>query len=325
MVAWRRREVMGAGIGLGSLGLVPFSAAAALKGVDVADVSLTAPSWPLFIAQEGGLFAAEGLDVKTTYVGSNPAVVQQVIAGSFAIGVTTYETLIRAVNAGAAIKMVASLSLKYPYSVIAKADIRVPADMRGKTVMLPFATSALTTFWNRWMAENGLRKGDVDLVYDGSTSNRFAALLSGTVAAAALTQPSDIVAEQKGYHKILDYGVYARNMGFTNLVATPTWLAKNSDTAKAYLRAVAKGVRTLYDTANRDRSIAVLTKAIKIDPVVAGSVYDYYVLGLKPFSPTLDLPNESVTGVLDELRASNAPAAVDHPVSRYQDRSFLPS
>ena len=324
MGGWGRREILGTGLGVCSLALMPRPARAA-KPVAFVDVSSTAPSWPLYVAAENGFFADEGLDVQTTFAGSNPAVVQQVISGSYELGTTTYETLVRAVDAGAGIKMIASLCLKYPYSVMARPEIKSAADMRGKTVMMPFANSPLTLFWNQWTKENGLGKDAVDTVYDGSTSNRFTALMSGTVAAAALTQPSDMLAAQKGFHILLDYGVYARDMGFTAIVATPGWLAKNPDTAKAYLRAAVRGVQFIYAPENRDRSIAILVKAAHVASDVAGQVYDYYTKTLKPFSPTLALPDDSVTGVLDELRLAGALTPGSHPVSKYVDRSFLPA
>ncbi|HXP29531.1 MAG TPA: ABC transporter substrate-binding protein [Stellaceae bacterium] len=300
------------------------SSADAQKKLVFGDVAAVAPSWPIMVAEKNGFFADEHLAVETIYTGNNVSVVQQVVGGSLDIGNTTFETALRAIGSGAPIAMVGSQTLKFPYSVMAAPAVQRPSDLAGKRIILPFKKSPLTAFWDRWTAEHGLAAGSVDQVYDGATPNRFAALVSGTVEAAALTQPFDLMAAGRGYHKILDYAAYASGLGFTAFVARHDWLAANGDAMRAYLRAVARAVGFLYDPANRQGAIDALTASTKVDAGTAGLVYDYYATELRPFDPGLALPDQNIVQGLAEIREVGDLPPGDHPVANYIDRRYLP-
>ena len=294
------------------------------RAVAFGDVAKVAPAWPIFIADQAGLFAAEGLKPEATYVGTDSGVIQQVIGGSLEIGNATFESTLRAIDAGAPIRIIGSVSLKLPYSVLASPAIKSAADLKGKTVIFNFPDSTLVYAWTNWLTQNGLKKGDVDQIYDGSSVNRFAALSGGAAVAALLTQPFDMVAISKGNHRLLDYGEYAKGMGFQPLIASTAWLAKNPDTARAFLRAVSRAVQFLYDPANREKSIEILVQTTKIETAIAAQVYDYYTKELKPYSPILAVPDEVVAATIAGIRLSKPGAIADTTVSRFVDRSFLP-
>jgi ABC-type nitrate/sulfonate/bicarbonate transport system substrate-binding protein len=319
----QRRGILSAALMVCAVALVR-PAAAEMQKLTFGDVSAVAPSWPMMIAEKNGYFADENLAVDTIYTGNNVAVVQQVVGGSLDIGDTTFETALRAVNGGAPIALTASEMLKYPYSVMVAAEIRAPADLAGKRIILPFQKSPLTAFWNKWTAEHGLAADSVEQVYDGATPHRFAALLSGTAQAAALTQPFDLMAENRGYRKLLDYASYAHGLGFTAFVARRDWLAAHGAAMKAYLRAVSRAVKFFYDPANRQASIDVLIAAAKVEPATAALVYDYYAQTFKPFDPKLALPDRNIVEGLAEIAAAGDLPPGDHPVANYVDRRYLP-
>src|SRR4029078_4451340 len=100
--------------------------------------------------------------------------------------------------------MISGMVTKYPYSIMAVSNVATAADMKGKKVILPFPKDLLTIVWNRWLAEKGMRPEEVEQVYTGATQNRLAALVSGAVQAALLTQPFDFRAAAQGYGKLVD-------------------------------------------------------------------------------------------------------------------------
>src|SRR6185369_3684762 len=161
-------------------------------------------------------------------------------------------------------------------------DITTAAGMKGKRVILPFPKDLLTIVWNRWLTEKGMRPEDVEQVYAGATPNRLAALSSGTVQAALLTQPFDFRAEAQGFRKLLDIGAFGKEYGFLTVLARPQWLRDNPDTARGYLRALAAAVDWLYEPSHRDEAIEILARETKLDPSIATQTYDYYIK-LEPF------------------------------------------
>src|SRR3954469_13813452 len=184
-------------------GCIIMSVAAApaqtLKKISDGQVSKTAPNWPNFIATEKGFFRRAGVEPEPTYVGNVANTVQQLVAGSFDVASSTFDTAIRAIAAGGNAVIVGGLVTKYPYSIMTAADVKSAADMKGKRVILPFPKDLLTIVWNRWLTEQGMRPDDVEQMYAGATPNRLAALVSGAVQGALLTQPFDFRAEAQGY------------------------------------------------------------------------------------------------------------------------------
>lgn len=322
METTRRSFVAGgaaAGIGICAPAL------AQTRTIRLGDTSALPFAWPIYIADRKGYFRDEGLAIDMTYTNSNPAVAQQVVGGNFDIGVTTYETGVRAIMGQAPIHITGSLMRAFPYMVMASPGVNGPRDLRGKTVVLTLAKSILTVFWNRWLVENGMKPADIDQVYDPATPNRFAALKSRSVQAAVLSQPFDWIAAAEGYVKILDLGAKVRDYGFTAFVARDDWLAKNGPVMKGFLRAVSRGVPFLDDPANREECADILMAPTKMEKANALRTWDYYTKELRPFDRSLDLPDrqlELLIGTLIEM--GDLEKGGDYRPARFVNPAFLP-
>src|SRR4029077_6784013 len=72
----------------------------ALKKISDGQVSKTAPNWPNFIAVDKGFFRREGIELETVYVGNVANTVQQLVAGSFDVASSTFDTAVRAIANG---------------------------------------------------------------------------------------------------------------------------------------------------------------------------------------------------------------------------------
>ena len=297
--------------------------AQALKKISDGQVSRTAPNWPNFIAAEKGFFRREGIELETTYVGNVANTVQQLVAGSFDVASSTFDTAIRAIANGGDAIMIAGMVTKYPYSIMAAPGITAAADMKGKKVILPFPKDLLTVVWNRWLTEKGMRPEEVEQVYTGATPNRLAALVSGAVQAALLTQPFDFRAAAQGYGKLVDLGAFGKEYGFLTVLARPQWLRDNPDTARGYTRALADAVDWLYEPSHRDEAIDILAKATKIEPAVATQTYDYYITQLQPFSRKLAVPDEIIRGTVKTL-IELGDIKPEATTAKYVDVGYLP-
>jgi ABC-type nitrate/sulfonate/bicarbonate transport system substrate-binding protein len=297
--------------------------AQALKKISDGQVSKTAPNWANFIAVDKGFFRREGIELETVYVGNVANTVQQLVAGSFDVASSTFDTAVRAIANGGNAVMIGGVVTKYPYSIMAAANVTSAADMKGKRIILPFPKDLLTIVWNRWLTEKGIRPEDVEQTYTGATPNRMAALVSGAVHAALLTQPFDFLAEAQGYRKLIDIGAFGKEYGFLTVLARPQWLRDNPDTARGYLRALAAAVDWLYDPANRDEAIEILARETKLDPAIAAQTYNYYVGDLQPFSRKLAIPDEIIRSTVKTL-IELGDIKPDAATAKYVDLGYLP-
>ena len=318
-----RRAVISAGLAAATAPLFSIRVRGQPRIVRVGDTAPLAINWPLHIADRKGLYAAEGVAVETTYTNSSPALTQQTIAGSFDIGVSPIDLSIRAILGGGTLAIIGSLCRTYPFSVLVSQSIRKPTDLHGKRLILPPPKSEATIIFYRWLTANGVNLDQVDRVFDPATPNRFAALQSGTVQGAMLTQPFDWYAAERGFRSFFNLAEHARGFVFTTFLARRNWLEKNGEAARGYLRAAAKAIAFLYDPANQEEVIRILRDATRTDAANALRLYDYYTKELRPFDRLLDLPDQMINlavGVLKEQGDFSG----DEASSRFVDTRFLP-
>ena len=302
------------------------SQAQAPKKVRVGSVGATAVNWPVFVAQERGLFTAEGLDCEVIYVGNVANTVQQLVAGAFDVANSTFDSGIRAIAKGGSAVMIGGMTTKYPYSVMVPSSVHKVADLKGKTIILPFPKDLLTIVWNRWLSQQGVGPKEIDQIYDGATRNRFNALVAGAAQAALVMQPYDFRAAAMGYRKLVDLGAVGREFGFLAIVGNPAWLRKDPDAARAYLRAVSAATDWLYDPNNRNAAIALLAKYTKVDAADATQTYDYYIKELHPFPRKAALPRDIVEHTFKTLVdiGDISVAEAKRTEGKLMDLSYLP-
>jgi NitT/TauT family transport system substrate-binding protein len=296
------------------------------KPLVVGQTSRSASDWPNYIAQDQGFYKQAGVSPQTIYIGNVAEVGQQVAAGSLDIGLTTFEVTVRVVEAGAPIVMVGSTLIKYPYSLMSDKNVGSAADLVGKKVILPVPKSDVANAFDQWMNDNHIAPSKVDEIFDGSSSNRFAALNAGVVAAAVLNSPLDFTAESEGYPKLLDFGKYLKSYGFVGIVVRRDWLKNNAETLRRYLAANARAINWLYDSKNREEAVDILMRATKQSRMITEKTYDYYVNSLQAYSKGLNVPNADLTNVVLMLARNGtiSPDAREAPPSKYADLSYLP-
>ena len=239
----------------------PGSAAAAQD--DTPDSFTVALDWypnanhaGLFLAQERGYFAEEGL-APELYTPSDPTTVLQTVgAGRDAFGIS-YQTDMLLARA-AEIPVVSVLALvQTPLQgimVLAASGIARPADLVGQTVGYPGIPSQ-EAFLATMLESDGATMADVELVNIGF--NLTPALISGQVDASlgAFWTHEPIVAEQEGYPtemlRVDDWGVPP----YYELViaASEETVAGRPDLVERFLRAVRRG----YEDAIADPAAAI--------------------------------------------------------------------
>lgn len=302
---------------------LPSSAQSSRKLV-VGDSTASALSWPVLIAKDKNFFGDEKLDVELEYAGGTTQAIQQLIGGSTDLTSTSFESAILAMDKGAQITIFGGSVLVFPFTVMSAKDVHSAADMKGKRIILAYPQNTITVLWNRWLQQNGLAVSDVDQVYDGSSANRYRALQIGTVQAAGITQPFDLVAEDAGFNRLLDLSTVAPHLAQQGFAARKDWLSKNGEAATSFLRAVFRGVAFFYDPAHRRESEDILVRNAKIEPSVAAKTYAFYADTFRPFSKDGTITDDSVKTLLDILIQINELKDTSETTAKYIDTSFLP-
>lgn len=323
-----RRAVLAASSGLLSLMLPSQVRAqkAAARKVTIGEITRSATSWPRVVAERKGFFTAEKLEVETLVIqGGPPSVVQQVVGGSLEFGVSNFDAIVRAIQAGAPVTMSGASMVKIPFTLLSKADIKSAADLKGKSVCVSTNPKGPdVVYLKRWLKNNGVDPADVSLIAVGAAPDRLAALVNGTVAASSLTQPFDFRGIEMGFKRLADFAELAGDYGFLAFVNRKEWLQKNPDTARSFYKALRQGSDWVMDPKNRDEAIDMLADDIKQKKDIVAANYDYYFNVLKPFSRDLSIKPANVQEILDIMVETGDMTKPTPPTSKYIDLSYLP-
>jgi len=250
--------------------------ASAAEHVVAGSLGGQAPSWPFYIAQAKGFFAAEGIDLELNFAPSPAQVAQQLTAGSIVVAVSIgADEPVVAIDKGAPLALVRIIGDRPPYALIAKPAIKTLADLRGKTIASGSTVDITDAYLRRMLATAGLKPGDYDTLAGGVAAARFAALQAGSADAAMVLPPLNFRAEKAGFHTVALAADYVHDFPFTAMAVQRPWAEAHKDTVRHILAATDKSVAWFDDTANRAAAIDVLVKVGKADPADAEASYDY--------------------------------------------------
>jgi NitT/TauT family transport system substrate-binding protein len=257
--------------------------------------------WPIYIATEKGFFARRNIEPDVITTPSNAAMQQQIAAGALDIGVSAGSPdPIRAVNQGAPAVILRVDSVVSPYALVSKAAIRGVADLKGKTVSLDGAKGITRAYLDRIMAPTGLKEGDFDLIFQGATPARFAALQSGAADAAMLTSPFNFHAEALGFKTLVLVDDVVKDIPFGVTSANRAWVLAHKEAARNFQDAYVEGVEWFYDRSHRDEALAIMLRNGSMKEADIARTYDFFQkLGF--FNRSAGVSRRHIENIMDVL------------------------
>lgn len=262
-----------------------------------------AVQWPAFIAGAKGFFAENGIVIDFVAAPSAAAATQQVTAGSGEIAVGGMTDPLRAIDRGAKLALLRIETEIPPYTLYAKPGIKSIKELRGKIVMVGGSKDITLIYFERMAQANGLKPGDYDLLFAGTTPARFAALVSGAVDASILYPPATFKAASSGLSNIGELSDYVKDLPFTGYAANAAWAAKNKPAIIGFLKAFRKSVDWFYDKANRTEAVDILVKESGSERDDVEKTYDYYS-NIHIFPRDGDVDNASIGSLVKALAAT---------------------
>jgi NitT/TauT family transport system substrate-binding protein len=306
----------------GAASTAPTTSAAPVT-VTVGAVSPNALLWTLYVAQDQGFLAREGVQLDLTYTGSTASATQQLVAGSVDLGNGSIDNFVRAIESGAQLVAVVGEQAPPTYSLLGQPSIASVADLRGKLLMIGGPKDPTLFFIQRMLRPLGLADGDYELTYAGGTAERYAALQSGAVAATLLGQPFDFAAERQGYRRLGNSNDVVRSYEFVGYTTRRDWLSRNEDAAARLIRGYVAGQRWLHDAANKEQAIRVLSDRTRLAPEDARATYELYVERERPYPAGGQINLAGVQAVLDSLVEQGELTAPTPPPTKYVDPRYV--
>jgi NitT/TauT family transport system substrate-binding protein len=229
---------------------------------------------PVYVSEDKGFFKDEGLDVLLVLFNAGATNLQALVGGDIQIMGSAFVETIGGRGAGFDIKNFWGICNIMPFQLYSQPDFKSMKQAKGKR----FAISrfgSLTDFLTRATLRHfGVDAKDVTILQIGSTPARFAALTAKGVDASIVWFPVTEIAKAQGYNKLLDLKEVFPEWPYETFAAKESWLNKEKEQVTKFLRAFQRGVR--YTRENKDDSVRILRKYVKIDPAYAPAGYDEY-------------------------------------------------
>jgi NitT/TauT family transport system substrate-binding protein len=227
----------------------------------------------LYIAQDDGLFAKQGLHVTIEKIASSQAVIAEQLEGRVDISAGSYVAYIAAQAAGARFRILAEASTLKPGArmlvVTGASHITSLAGLAGKQIAVNGTNSIGTLLVSALLAENEISPAKVRFITDPAGFPAMPAhLQTGGWGAAFLAEPYVTIAEQ-GYGDQeladLDQGA-TENFPIDGYVATQAWAEQHPKATAAFERAIQEG-QAIADT-DRKAVQTAIGESDDLTPVV---------------------------------------------------------
>jgi NitT/TauT family transport system substrate-binding protein len=328
----RKLRLLGSAVIIGTLAAIvalnPGAAVAQTAApvtVTAAVIGVTISIWPAIVANEKHFFEEEGIKLDIVSAGASARALQQVAAGVAQVGSSSMVDTVRAIDAGADVKIFTNSLAVATHSLLASKDVKSVMELKGKRVMTG-GQGDITNIWWKAMAKHyGLDpEKDVQLLYSGSSGSRMSALLAGGVDATILSTPQSFKAAQEG---MTDLGPVARFLGeFPMMIwhVNDDWAKKNDKLLVAFIKAHNKAVRYMSDPAHRQEVSEMLAKASNSGLDEALKSWDI-CMKVHSFVPDGAIAAATVDRVTENLLESGDIKGPAKPASTYYNGRYVQS
>ncbi len=272
--------------------------AAEFKGTTL---SMPAPSWstrlPTAVAEEGGFFKAEGVEVRGVVASGGPLMIALLLSGHAEMAMSGANAAVQAISRGAPIAIVGGVRNKMDYALIGTKGLKGLKDLKGKILGVTGVGSLGEFVTLESLKRSGLvRDRDYTVFYiEGGPAARMAALRTGRVAAVPLTPGQRVVMEDEGFPVLLEVRNVLPDLPSTILLATKKFINANPNALIGILRALDKSMELIRH--DKDRAVQMgKAHGLRGEPALERRALNYYADDFD-----VRLKRDSVAAVLNIL------------------------
>jgi NitT/TauT family transport system substrate-binding protein len=266
MTIWRNLAIVAALLFDGSN-----SNAQELVKVPVQIPAITPAVTAFAVARERGYYRQEGLDVQLVVMPSGLGT-QALLGGNVKFSTAGGAGLMPILR-GAPVRFMFTTFSRPMFWLYARSDIRSVESLKGKKVGVSSLGSGPDSLFREILKKYGLDGGrDVAIMAVGSGTARFYALQAGTVDAAMLSVPANLMAQEAGFRELVSFidQEWIELQGTVNV--TDQLLASDPALVEKFIRATLKGFIHFRD--RRSQTVTILSRFLRTKEEAAAKIYD---------------------------------------------------
>jgi ABC-type nitrate/sulfonate/bicarbonate transport system substrate-binding protein len=267
----------------------------------------------LFMAQAGGAYAAQGLNVDIRIMGGGSRGAEELAAGRLDVMHVGLSSVVKLNREGKDLRLIASLANLVRFSFFAAPGVTSAADVKGGVVAVSTFGSESDTTVTLALQRLGLTRNDVILKEYSANASRLAAIRSGEAKGTTLSEPTATAAREQGLKALVDLVAEQVPWVFSALVVKHGDLTSRRDLLKRFLKATIDGA--YLGLTDEKLGKEVLAREVKItDPKILTISYDEYK---KQTPPTLEPSPQGAKNILAQFPGGSS------RVEDYIDTSLL--
>jgi NitT/TauT family transport system substrate-binding protein len=281
--------------------------------------AMTASHTPLWVAQEKGFSAKQGLSIEPIFFSAGPPAMQALVAGDLDIVVTSAPNVVNPRLGGADTVMILSIIPTFIDHIISAPEIASPEQLKGKI-------GSVNRFGS--ISEMGLRlslkrlgidpEKDVRIVPAGGNPERLAAISKGIAQFTIMNEPFIKEAERLGFRDLVNMATLKIPLHGNGIVTREAIIKTKRPVVAKFARAITEAIH--YIKVDKETTKAIIGKFTRFtDPEGLERTYRNYT------SVLLDVPYADPAGIktlLDDMAAKNPKAAAADPKT-FVDPSFV--
>ncbi len=275
--------------------------------VRIGYLNITA-SLPLFIAEEKGFLAEEGVKHEPLPIQTSNQLVDGIAAGNLDIFIESSAVPVLALELQSTgrqkVFSVSAITKKAPFdAVLVKADspIKNLSELAGKKIGV-FPGSTSMNLLKKFLVDQGIDVSGITFV-PIPAPNQLSALVEGSVAALHCYEPTTAIALSKGVARKLHDSVYAEMLDPNPqgvAVVSAKFMQEHPQTAKKVVHALERGMVFMREHDTEARQI--MAKRLKLDDAVAKQAVFLYMLPHKDINAAVFQKYADMLTDLQELK-----------------------
>ena len=242
-----------------------------LVKVPVQIPAITPAATAFAVARDRGYYRQEGLDVQLVVMPS--AIGMQALLGGNVKFSTAGGAGLLPILRGAPVRFMFTTFSRPMFWLYSRPDLRTVESLKGKKVGVSSLGSGPDSLLRELLKKRGLEGGrDVAILAVGSGTARFFALQAGSVDAAMLSIPANLMAQEAGFRELVSFieQEWIELQGTVNV--TEQLLASDPGLVEKFVRATLKGFIHFRD--QRARTLEILARFLRIKEDAVTKIYD---------------------------------------------------
>ena len=267
----------------------------------------------LWAAYEEKLFRKYGLDVEYLALNSGRLGMQVLLSDDVQVLFSTGVTVVTTNLQKADLAIIAGGLNFFPTKLIARPEIKKPADLKGKILAVGGFGAANHMALLVALEKIGVNPKEVTIIQVAGGAAQLTALAKGAIQGLMFNEPQATIAIKRfGMQSLVDLMESKTPFPQNCFIVKRSYLEANRDKVGNFMKAVVESIYLL----KKDRALALrlIKKYIRVSDEEAAIGYDYYLAHHS--EGILDLPDRrGLQFVIEETAKSNAKAAGQTPES----------